>query len=728
MEIDESMPMERPFASIASASRSLRNAMDSLAQAAARIPTFVDAIFVAVLCIAIAVNVLRASLVDLHTPLASAGDAAAAQYMIKTTLDHGWYTRNPDVGAPFGANMYDFAIPEPTHFIVVRLLGLVGDDPFFVYNLFYLFSFVSAALAGWWALRFISMERPLAIAGAFLFSMLPYHFFRQGHLFLAAYFSASIFAAHAIRLALYRAPHVRDELRVTALSLLLLAIAAGGGIYYAFFGCMFIAAGAVLGAIHSRRTEPLRIGAIYVVLIVGIVALSLLPNALCYLAEGTNPAVAKRLPQEAEIYGLRITQLLLPSNGHRFDWLSAFTTAYDAQTPLINENKTASLGLLAGCGLVAAMAISLVGARKRFPRVAAVGTLAIVGILFATIGGFGSLFALLVTPELRALNRISVFIGFFAILSALLLARRAFGTRPAAIALIGIGFMIVGGFDQIPTRGITRVDPTFKQQQPFYDRIQATLPTGTAVFELPHMYFPENPKTGVLMSYDLFEPYLRTRGLRWSFGGIHDRPSDIWNEHAATLEGADLVGALAGAGFGAIYLNRRGYADHGAAVERSLAAVLGAPVLEDLDKVEVVYVIPPALAAIPRPPFVVVGPGRGWRPWGKNSKGEPEGWTERTSTDLVVANPGAAVPFVAEFSLMSMQARHLAIEYGGAHIGDYELQAGTKQQIALKFTPQPGISRLRLDTDVHAGTDATADARQLAMRIDDLAYGPVPAP
>jgi hypothetical protein len=38
-------------------------------------------------------------------------------------LDHDWYTRNPDLGAPFGATMYDFPIPEPTHLAVIRLLG-----------------------------------------------------------------------------------------------------------------------------------------------------------------------------------------------------------------------------------------------------------------------------------------------------------------------------------------------------------------------------------------------------------------------------------------------------------------------------------------------------------------------------------------------------------------------------------------------------------------------------
>ena len=579
-------------------------------------------------------------------------------------------------------------------------------------------------MAGWWALRFLGMERPLAIAGAFLFSMLPYHFLREGHLFLAAYFSVAIFTAHAMRLALYRAPHVRAELRVTALSLLLLAIAGGGGIYYAFFGCMFMAAGAVLGAVHARRTEPLRIGAIYVAIVVAVVALSLVPNLLYILAEGTNPAVAQRLPQEAEVYGLRITQLLLPSSTHRLGWLAAITSTYNAHAPLINENYGASLGLLGSCGLVAAMVIGLVGARERFPQVAAAGTLAIVGILFATIGGFGSLFALLVTPELRALNRISVFIGLLAILSGLWLMRHLFGSRPASVAMLAVGIMIIGSFDQIPAHGIFRANPAFEQRQPFYDRIQATLPPGAAVYELPYMFFPESPNVGGLTSYDLLEPYLRTRGLRWSFGGMRGRASDIWNEQAAALKGPELVGTLAKAGFGAIYLNRGGYADHGAAVEKSLAAVLGAPVLEDSAKNEAVYVIPRALAGVARPPFVVVGPGRGWRPWGKHSDRHPEVWTVELSTELVVANPGAAVPFAVEFSLMSKQARHLTVDYGGQRIGDYDLRADTKQKIALRFTAQPGVSQLRLDTQTHAGTNANENARPSAMHIDDLLAAP----
>ena len=94
----------------------------TLLRRVARIPAWVDALFVVVLCVAIAATSIGAWH-DLRTPFLYTGDATYYQFVIKTILDHGWYTQNPDLGAPFGATMYDFPIPEPTHLAVIRLLG-----------------------------------------------------------------------------------------------------------------------------------------------------------------------------------------------------------------------------------------------------------------------------------------------------------------------------------------------------------------------------------------------------------------------------------------------------------------------------------------------------------------------------------------------------------------------------------------------------------------------------
>src|SRR4051812_10467728 len=103
-----------------------------------RWPAWADAIVAALSCLALAAYVYGITPSNLDVPLISAGDGGSAQFIMKTVLDHGWYTQNPDVGAPFGATMYDYPIPEPTHLLLIRALGVFGDDPFLAFNLFYL--------------------------------------------------------------------------------------------------------------------------------------------------------------------------------------------------------------------------------------------------------------------------------------------------------------------------------------------------------------------------------------------------------------------------------------------------------------------------------------------------------------------------------------------------------------------------------------------------------------
>lgn len=698
----------------------LRSLAGSLIDRTARMPVAFDAILVVVLSVATAVIVFGLWQHGLHSPLVDFGDSTYYQFLIKTIVEHGWYTHNPDVGAPFGATMYDFPIPEPTHLLLIRLLGLISKDPVFLYNLFYLVSFGTTGLAAWWALRNCGVNRPLAIAGAFLFAILPYHFLRLGHLLLAAYFAVPIFGAYAVRLALFRGLHPALGIRVTLGSLVLIAIAAGAGIYYAFFGCLFLVAGAVMGSIRSQNRTPLLVGAACVAIIVAVIALSLVPNALYHQAEGANLVVAQRMPDEAEILGLRLTQLLLPSLHHRLSWLASLTGDYYAHAPFVNESWMSTLGLLGSVGLIAAMWVGLFGPRERFATLAAIGTLAIIGILFATIGGFGALFAFLVTPEMRGLNRISVCIAFFALLALVLLVQHICDRKPWVCVPVAILLMILGTIDEIPTNLDTPTDAAFQRDQPFYDKLQSTLTPGTEVYELPYIYFPESPKAGSLFSYAHFEPYLRTSGLRFSFGDMHGRASDAWNEQVSHLEGSAFINALAGAGFGAIYLNRAGYSDKGASVEHSLTSVLGPPLIDSSEHTLAVWRIPLEKAQATRP-FIVAQPARGWYPQTENAKGVFEDWS-KGSAELLVVNPGAASSFEIRFTAISPMPRNLEFHYGDTALGRYDLKAGVPQDVDLHFRADPGITRLRLETDRPAQR-IVGEKHPVAFRIIDLAYG-----
>lgn len=691
-----------------------------------RVPAWVDDVVAALFALAVGACVFLSWPLDLHTPIVTGGDATSAQYIIKSILEHGSYTRNPDVGAPFGATMYDYPIPEPTHHALIRLLGLFSKDPFLAFNLFYLLGFAAAAFTACWALRRSGIGRWPAIAGAIAFALLPYHFLRLGHVFLASYAAIPVFARYTLQLATYRAPHVPGTVRIGVLPLLAIAVAAGTGVYYAWFGLLFIAFAAALGAAKSGLWQPLRVGTAFAATIVAVIALSLVPNALYHASEGANAAVAARRAFESEMYGLRITQLLFPTPGHRIAALDAFMGAYKQSLQYVNENSAAALGVIGAIGFIIALAALFFGDARKHAALWATGAACTAGVLYATIGGFGAIISRLFTPELRGLNRISVFIGFFALyalLAAFEAATRGRRRWPVDISFAAV-VVAVACFDQIPAKGIAHQSArVIAPRKALYARIRAALPDGARVFELPYTYFPESPHR--VGSYNLLEPYLFTQGLEWSFGDMHGRPADVWNGQVAALDGEDLPGALALAGFAAIYVDRHGYADGGAAVERGLRARFGAPIVEDASLGRAVYRVPP-----PQPdmvPHVAVDLGRDWKAAtgnGDAATGNGDAASAAGDADLVVANPTASpVPLALRFRLDSTTSRKLVVSYGDEVITAYSVRGGEGVEASVAIQARPGVSRLLLRSEEPVASTAQDATMKPSIRITGLAWG-----
>jgi phosphoglycerol transferase len=687
-----------------------------------RIPAWVDDAVAALFSIAVGACVFLSWPLDLHTPILLAGDATSADYIFKSILEHGSYTRNPDVGAPFGATMYDYPIPEPTHHAFIRLIGLFSKDPFVAFNVFYLLGFAAAAFTACWALRSSGIRRPFAIAGAIAFSLLPYHFMRLGHIFLASYAAIPVFGYYALRLATYRAPHVPGSARIGWLPVLAIALAAGTGVYYAWFGLLFIVFAAALGSARSRLWQPLRIGTVYAATVVAVVAFALLPNAIYHLAEGSNAAaVAARLPQESEIYGLRITQLLFPTPGHRIAAFSAFMSAYQQSAPNVNENLTAALGGIGSLGFIVALGALFFGDERRHAGLWAAGAACVAAVLYATIGGFGAIVGRLLTPDLRGLNRISVFIAFFALyaffaaVETATRGRRRVGVETAcAIALVAVAC-----FDQIPTHLSHQNAEALAPRSALYARMRAALPDGARVFELPYTYFPESPHP--VGSYGLLEPYLFTNGLKWSFGDMRGRPADVWNEQVAALGGKEFSDALARAGFAAVYVDRRGYKDGGAALEQDLRTQFGAPIVEDKDLARALYRVPAA-----RPdmvPHVAVEFGRGWST-SKGPAGSDVMSTAAGDADLVVANPvPSPVPVALRFHVASTTPRKFVVSYADQVIAVHSLHAGEGVEIPVSIDTRPGVSRLSFRSEAPAVSAGNEQATASTIRVTGLSWG-----
>jgi hypothetical protein len=133
--------------------------------------------------------------------------------------------------------------------------------------------------------------------------------------------------------------------------------------------------------------------------------------------------------------------------------------------------------------------------------------------------------------------------------------------------------------DQVSTRAVRPYRDTkilYQQDAEFVHRIEAELPPDAMVFELPYVTFPEPSRRQDqrMGDYDMLRPYFHSHTLRWSHPAMLGRSDDAWIQMVSLRPPAGLVARLTDAGFGAILINRQGYADDGAEVEGALAREL----------------------------------------------------------------------------------------------------------------------------------------------------------
>jgi phosphoglycerol transferase len=187
------------------------------------------------------------------------------------------------------------------------------------------------------------------------------------------------------------------------------------------------------------------------------------------------------------------------------------------------------------------------------------------------VGGFGSLFALLVSPQIRTYCRLNVFIAFVALFAGVLLLDRLGRVRPR-LTILGAGLaFILGLLDQTtPVHSNPATASRYFSDGELVDRIEKEVPAGAMIFELPFGTFPES-----IDDYELVRPYLHSRSLRWSYPAMHGREGETWARNVATLAPADLLSALRRSGFAGILIDRDLYRDRGAALEAGVTALLG---------------------------------------------------------------------------------------------------------------------------------------------------------
>ena len=573
----------------------------------------VEAGVVGLIAIVIASVLLSVWRAHWSEPFAYDGDAMYYAMVIKTIGRYGTYLHNPHLGWPYGQNLVDY--PEGgdnLNWFVLSVGQQLTGSAFAAMNLFYVASFGAVAAAAHAVLRKLGVRRLVAGAVALLYAFLPYHFFRnETHLQLSMYFMVPFAVLIAMLLLSDEPPltrtaedgrwHFAWRSRRTWLLLVAVAFLASGGAYYFAFAALLFAVAAVAGALSGGGWRPLTAGAVLIGVGAGVFALNVAPSIVERVRHGTPPGVAVRTPTETERYGLRISQLYAPRVDHRIGALARL--ADDSQGAVVPSEGGQQLGVIGAVGLSIIVVVFVISALMRTATgwwagrtgrlLIGLGLLAVTSMLVAAISSYSLLLSAIGLREIRAWNRISVVIAFCALAAVAILADRLVdrlageNTKRAPILAGGVALALVavGLFDQTSPADrpdYAAVHTRFASDEAFFQAVADRLPWGTPVFELPHIPFPETPPQGGVAAYDQARGFVFEPQLAWSFGFIRGRHT----EYPLAFQGrpaTEWLTDLAAVGFRGLVIDRFGYDDNGAALEREVGTVLSQPVLGSSD-------------------------------------------------------------------------------------------------------------------------------------------------
>lgn len=528
---------------------------------------------------------------SLLAPLCPAhNDSAALLSMVTAIKESGCAWQVDRVGAPGTAERYDYPLPEHGQYVLLRLLLHLTGNVFSAFNLWCLLSYPITAVCTFAVMRGLGVSRPVGFALAIVYTFLPYHAGRVfTHTMLAYYHTVPLILLPTIWITIGRVPFFDDadvfgRRRIsifnatTGWTVLLAAIVAVTSPYYAFFACFFLVVAGLYRGLSEASWRP-AIAAFATTAIVSAAGfVCALPFVIAQREHGANPAVAQRHPNEADVYSLKVTKLILPSGMHRVGALGHVARLYNTESLFDNENRDSVLGFVGVVGFVILFGRLLI-ARAGPTLLGGLAILNVSALVLGASGGLGGLFNFLVFPQIRCYNRVCIFIAFWCLLAVAVVvdrwASRGHWRRGwlAAAGLLAFGLWDVTTQRQAPHHADLQANHA--AWGGFVQRMEDVMPAGGMVFQLPAASYPEVGSIERMPDYAHLACHSYSHSLRWSYGTSRNRRWDEWHQHVAHLTPAQMVRALCLAGFDGIYVDRRGYADNAKALLCELRSLLG---------------------------------------------------------------------------------------------------------------------------------------------------------
>jgi phosphoglycerol transferase len=478
----------------------------------------------------------------------------------------------PELGAPFEANWNDWPVTEEIPFFAFGLLAKVFGV-FAGLNLALLVGHLLAAATMFLVARGLDCSNRWAFVAALAYGLAPFIFAQSPHHITVAY------AWHVpLFLLVWKwvatDPGLELGTRRFWWALGIAFLAGLQNVYYTNILCQITLLGAGFRGLRSGSFMPLKPALAVIGAAAAAFALMNLDTWTFRAVNGPNAGAVVREYKWLEIYGLKLIDLVVPPVTHHFQPFADFARAHRAAAPLQDEGSYLGLVGLASLGLLAAGAIGAV-VRNRANAIPMEAWQVLWIVLCFATGGLNAILGAFGFTLFRTGCRYSVVILAIALVYA---ARRLTAVERLAafrvdaetlrigtiVAAIAAGIVVL--WDQVPAaprpEQTAAIAGQVEADRRFVAQMEAALPAGAMVFQLPIIAFPEEPAPGV-PPYDHFRPYLHSHQLRFSFGSMKGRAREQWQQELAKVPFEKAVEEIKGRGFAAISINRNGFPDKG---------------------------------------------------------------------------------------------------------------------------------------------------------------------
>ena len=634
-----------------------------------------------------------------RVPTDYVGDAHEMLARIKAASEGETWPLAPQVidrlGAPFGAHWN--AYPTPDKPLMLALGGLARVVGLFAAaNIGLLLAQITSALAFYFTARWLRCRWEWAWAGAVLFAY-TYHTFHRG---LPHFSFVWTWTVPLGLLAVWLVAQSRRLEWRSRGALVCFAAALALGVstpYNLFFWGQLLIWALIAQWFGPRRQVNLTIG-----VAAGAVAIAafVITNAEVWLhvQEPEGLPLLTRNYGGTERYALKPMEMFIPSQFHQWDFFAAFGERYSRWSEWRGEPYLAYLGLVGIAGLVWLVVATVQRLLQRRPLPGQALSMSWL-LAYATVGGLTNVIAFFLGFQIfRATNRVAIFISALALVFLAVRLSRLTARWPATWRLAAaLAVASVGIFDQVPRRWpdevYARMNGDARSDLVLGRQLEAALPHGAMVFQIPVLGFPEVSPPHRLVDYELFRPYLTTNSLRFSYGAAKFRSRSRWQRDLENVPVETLVQRLERYGFAALYINRKGYEDRAEKILQGLAALGYRRRLEGQGGQQVVVILNPTVAPV-APLGRALTFGRGWHP-------RVEDGVRWANGDAVMSyfNPYKETLLVeVRFKLVGVTPREVTVRQNGRPVGSVKADDQPVALVLRRLELTPGVNTFVLQS------------------------------